>query len=113
MIDLDLLETEYQEIISTLVLNSMLHHFGMIQIIENHEDLNYEMELQNSDWMTGGPWYNTSICNKLHGNVFEGFNINARTDTYNIMCCIDAYERIIINILSVMIASDVWFFHYQ
>ena len=53
--DLDLLETEYQEIISTLVLNSMLHHFGMIQIIENHEDLNYEMELQNSDWMTGGP----------------------------------------------------------
>ena len=42
--------------------------------------------------MTGGPWYNTSICKKLHGKLFEGFIINARTDRYNIMCSIDAYE---------------------
>ena len=65
----------------------------MIWIIENHEDLKYDMELQDSDWMTGGPWYNVSICKKLHGNVFEGFIINAITDRYNIMCSIDAYER--------------------
>ena len=43
--------------------------------------------------MTGGPWYNISICKKLHGKVFEGFIINARTDRYNIMCSIDAYEK--------------------
>ena len=43
--------------------------------------------------MTGGPWYNTSICKKLHGNVFEVFNINARTLIYNIMCSIDAHEK--------------------
>ena len=70
----------------------MLHHVGMIWIIENHEDLNYDMEIQNSDWMTGGPWYKTSICKKLHGNVFEGFIINAITDRYNIMCSIYEYE---------------------
>ena len=40
--------------------------------------------------MTGGPWYNTSICKKLHGNVFKGFIINARTDIHNIMFSIDA-----------------------
>ena len=34
--------------------------------------------------MTCAPWYNTYICKKLHGNVFEGFIINARTDRYNI-----------------------------
>ena len=51
------------------------------------------MEIQNSDWMTGGPWYNTSICKKLHGKVFEAFIINEITDMYNIMCSIDAYER--------------------
>ena len=50
------------------------------------------MELQNLDCMIGGPWYNTSICKKLHGKLFERFIINARTDRYNIMCFIDAYE---------------------
>ena len=67
----------------------MLHHSGMIWIIENHEDLKYDMEIKNSDWMTGGPWYNTSICNRLHEKLFEAFIINARTDRYNIMCSID------------------------
>ena len=43
--------------------------------------------------MTGGTWYNTSICKKLHATLFEAFIINVRTDRYNIMCSIDAYER--------------------
>ena len=93
MIDLYLLETNYQEIITNFVSNTMLHHVGMIWIIENHEYLKYDMDLQNYDWMKGGPWYNQSICIKLHGKVFEGFIVNARTDRYNIMCFIDAYER--------------------
>ena len=51
------------------------------------------MDKLNSKWMTGGPWYNKSICNKLHGKVFEGFIRNARTDRYNIMFYIDAHEK--------------------
>ena len=43
--------------------------------------------------MTGGPWYNTYIYNKLHGIVFDGFIINAITERYNIMCSIDAHEN--------------------
>ena len=93
MIDLDILETDYQKIITSFVLKKMLHHVGMIWMIENHEDLKYDMESQNSDWMTGGPWYNTYFCKKLCGKVFEVFIINARTDRYNIMYSIDAYER--------------------
>ena len=50
----------------------MLHNVGMIRMIENHEDLNYDTELQNSYLMTGGPWYNTSICKKLHEKMFLG-----------------------------------------
>ena len=38
------------------------------------------MDKHNSYWMKGGPWYNTSICKKLYGNVFDGFIRNARTD---------------------------------
>ena len=69
----------------------MLHHVGMIWIIENHEELKYDADILNSDWLTGGPWHNTSICKKLYGKLFERFIINARTDRYNIMCYIDAY----------------------
>ena len=43
--------------------------------------------------MRGGPWYNTSICKKLYGKLFEGFIINARTGRYNSICSIDVYER--------------------
>ena len=44
-------------------------------------------------WMIGGTWYKTSICKKLHGNVFEEFIRNTRTDRYNIMCFIDVHEN--------------------
>ena len=71
----------------------MLHNVGIIWIIENKKELKYDMDILNSDWLTGSPWYNTYICKKLHGKLFEGFIKNARTDRYNIMCFIDAYER--------------------
>ena len=43
--------------------------------------------------MTGGTWYNTYICKKLHGKVFEVFIRNARADRYNIMGSVDAHEK--------------------
>ena len=57
------------------------------------EKLKYDLNKHNSECMTGGSWYNTSICKKLHGKVFEGFIRNARTDRYNIMCYIDAHDK--------------------
>ena len=38
-------------------MNTILHHVGMIWIIENHEELKYDIDILNSDWLTGGPWY--------------------------------------------------------
>ena len=64
MIDVDLLDTNDQEIITTFVLNTMLQHVGMIWIIENDEDLKYDMDIQHSDLLIAVPWYNTSICKK-------------------------------------------------
>ena len=93
MIDVDNMNTTYQDIITTFVLNTMLHHVGMLWTIETHEQLQYDMDKHNSEWITGGPWYNTYICNKLHGKVFEGFIRNARIVRYNIMCSIDAHEK--------------------
>ena len=87
------LNDTYQYIITNFVLNTILHHVGMLWIIETHEKLQYDMDKHNSQCTTGGPWYNTYICKKLHGKLFEGFIRSARTARYNIMCSIDAHEK--------------------
>ena len=93
MIDVDFLDTTYQEIITTFVLNKILQFVGVLWIIENQKELKYDMDIQNSYWSTGVPWYNTYIYKKLHENLFEGFIINSRTERHQIMCSIDSYEK--------------------
>ena len=39
------------------------------------------------------PRYNTAICSKLHGKMFEHFIRHARTDRYHIMCSIVAHDK--------------------
>ena len=39
IIYVDNLNTAYEDIITTFVLSAMLHHVGMLQIIETHEQL--------------------------------------------------------------------------
>ena len=43
-------------------------------------------ENNNTDWLNKGSRYNTDICSKLHGNVFDDFIRNDITDRCNIMC---------------------------
>ena len=83
----------YKEIITNFLLNTMLYHVGMSQIIEATKKLKYNIEKNNPDWITGGPWYNTSICKNLHGTVLGKYIINVRTDRYNLTCYIDAHEK--------------------
>ena len=71
----------------------MLHRVVMLCIIETNEQLQYYMDKDNSEWVTGGPWYNTSICKKLLVNVFDGFIRNSIADRYNIIYFIDAHEK--------------------
>ena len=48
MIDVDHLNTTYQYIITAFVLNKMLHHVGMLWIIETHEQLQFYMDKNDS-----------------------------------------------------------------
>ena len=43
MINVDNLNTTYQDIITTFLLNTMLHHVVMLCIIEAHTKLKYDM----------------------------------------------------------------------
>ena len=38
-----------------------------------NEQSKYDMDKQNSEWITGGPWYNTFICKKLYGKNCLGY----------------------------------------
>ena len=104
MINVDNLNTTYQDIITTFVLNTILHHVGMLWIIETHEQLKYNMDKYNSEWITGGPWYNTSICKKLHGNFLRDLlKIQELTDI--ISCALLMHMEKSINHIDVMESS--------
>ena len=83
------------EMITKYVLNEILHHVGMSWIISPKQEMEYEIyENNHQDWLNKVPWYNTSICSKLHGSRFEDFNTQARTDIYNLMCSLVARDRL-------------------
>ena len=42
-------------------------------------------KINHPDWLNEGLWYNTAICSKLHGSMFEDFITHARIDRYNFM----------------------------
>ena len=88
------MNTNYRYIITLFILNKVLNHVGMTRTFKTSKHLEYDMK-KNLDCMTGVPWNNTYICKRLHGKVFEEFIMNAITDRYNIMCFIDAHEKII------------------
>ena len=66
---------------------------GLSLIISSNNQIKYETETNNPDWLNKGPCYNTAICYKLHGTVFENFIRNSRTDRYNIMCSVTAHDK--------------------
>ena len=47
MIDVNMLNTTYQDIITTFMLNTIIHHVVMLWIIETHEKLKYYMDKNN------------------------------------------------------------------
>ena len=57
--------------------------------------MKYEIDKNNhQDLLNKGTSYNTSICLKLHGSMFEDFIKHARTDRYNIICSLVAHDKI-------------------
>ena len=66
---------------------------------------------KNQEWITGGPWYNTSICKNLHGNCLRDLlEIQELTDI--ISCVLLMHMKNSINHL-VMMLDSVGVFHYH
>ena len=67
---------------------------GMLWIISSNDEMKYEIDESNhQDWLNKVPWYNTDICSRLHGSLFEYFITHARTDRYNLMCYLVEHDK--------------------
>ena len=58
----------YDQVITKLVLNAMLHHVGISWIISSNHKMDYDKYANSNhlDWFNKVPWYNKNICSKLH-----------------------------------------------
>ena len=64
----------------------------MSWIISSKNEIKCEIDKSNhQDWLNKYSWYNTSICFKLNGSMFEDY---ARTGRYNLMCSLVAHDKI-------------------
>ena len=67
--------------ITKFVLNVILNHVGMLWIICSNGEMKYEIgEINHPNWLNKGHWYNTDICSKFHGKMFEDFITHAITN---------------------------------
>ena len=81
--------------ITKFVLNTVLHHVGLSWIIYSNKEMKYDIKENNHpDWLNKGPRYNTAICYKLYGTVFDDFIRNDRTYRCNIMCYIPSHDKL-------------------
>ena len=79
--------------ITKFVLNTVFHHVSMSWIISSNDEIKYEIdEINNQEWLNKGLWYNTDLCSRLHGSLFEDFITHVRTDIYNPMCSLAAHD---------------------
>ena len=80
--------------ITKFLLNSIFYHVGMSWIMCSNKEMLYEVgDSNHPDWFNKSPWYNTNICSKMNGKVFEDFITHTRTERYHIMCSIVLHDK--------------------
>ena len=60
----------------------VVQHIGILWILEDNKHLKFEMDVQVSQWMEKGPWYNTTIFTRLNGQSLEEELKTGRRDRY-------------------------------
>ena len=67
--------------VTAFVLNAILNNVDVLWIISSNEEMEYEMDKNDHQyWLNKFPWYNASICSRLHVSLFEYFITHARSD---------------------------------
>ena len=111
MIDVDILDTTYQYIIRTFVLNTMLHRVGMLWIIETHEQLKMiRTNIIQNRWQVVPGITNLFVRNYMEKCLRDLLEIQKLTDI--ISCVLLLHMKNSIDRLVVM-AAAVGVVHYH
>ena len=49
----------------------LFHHIGISWVIATKEKINFSFYEQYGNWCTVGIWFYDTVCNNLHGPLFE------------------------------------------
>ena len=72
----------------------MFHHVGLWWLIETKDHCDFSFDEHCPCCCTGGPCYNTTICQKLHRHTFEDFFVTVRQDRYELMHGLHEYYKL-------------------
>ena len=79
--------------ITPFFIHMVFKHVVFLWIIESNKHLKFDMEVQGSQWIDKGPWYNTKICTKLNVQSFKNDFKTGHKDRYELMCAVDVYDK--------------------
>ena len=72
----------------------MILHVSLVWIVDENNQLKFDIDQHCAKWVQTGPWYNTVIFSKLSGKNFGDFFKTGHKYRCELMCAFDAYNRI-------------------
>ena len=71
----------------------VFQHVGLLCIIKKNKQYNFEMDLEDTQWMYKVPWNNTTICTKLNCQNFKDYFKTGFKYRCDFMYSVDAYYK--------------------
>ena len=71
----------------------MFHHVGLSWMIATKEQYYFSVDKHHGELCAGGPCFNETVYQNLHGHLFEEFFVTELQYRYDIMCVLYAYKK--------------------
>ena len=71
----------------------VFQNVGLSRIIENNNHLKFEIDVQRSQCMYKGSWYNATICTKFNCQSFKDCFKTEFKYRYELMCSGNSYDK--------------------
>ena len=79
--------------INNFVIHVVFQNVGLYWIIENKNNLKFDMNKHCNQRTENGPWYNTTILSQLNSKNFEDYLKKGHRYRYELMCDVDECSK--------------------
>ena len=87
-------DKKLSKVVTFFVKDAVLQHVGIQWLTESKYQVKFNIEENFPNWIQNKTWYNTRICSHLSGSYFEEFFNTTQQDRYDLMCYVDAYDKL-------------------